>query len=304
MFFSAKGNDASGGAKPAQTVAAAASSSPAAAPAIATCPDEMATIEGGKFFMGSDDTDADKDERPAHQVTLSPYCIDRKETTVAEYKRCSDVGECKRAPFEVDWKDITPKEKNVFSTACNGDDPEKKDHPVNCVDWTMADAYCKWAHKRLPTEAEWEFAARGPDGRRYPWGDEAPDPTRMNACGKECIAWGRKHNVDMGVEGKGMYADDDSFPLTAPVGSFPAGRSRFGLLDVVGHGWEWTSDWSGAYSGDAQKDPKGPETGDRRVVRGGAFNGALPSWVRPSQRYSDSPMTHSHAYGFRCARSR
>jgi eukaryotic-like serine/threonine-protein kinase len=280
---------------------------PSAAPPVValpkSCPDKMARIDGGKFFMGSDDKDADPDERPAHQVTLSPFCIDLNEITTAEYKACSDVGECKRAPFEVEWKDIRPLEKKAFSPLCNGNHPERAQHPINCVDWDMGAAYCAWVKKRLPTEAEWEFAARGPDGRRYPWGDEPPDKTRMNACGKECLAWGAKVGVDMGVHGKGMYPDDDGFPATAPVGSFPEGKSRYGLLDVVGNVWEWTSDWEGKYSAEPAVDPTGPKVGDHRIVRGGAFNGALPSWLRPSQRYSDYPNAHSHAYGFRCAQS-
>ena len=107
----------------------------------------------------------------------------------------------------------------------------------------------------------------------------------------------------MSVRGQGMYAEDDGFATTAPVGSFPRGKSRYGLFDVVGNVWEWTSDWEGKYTAAPATDPHGPATGERRVVRGGAFNGLLPSWVRPSQRYSDLPKTHSHAYGFRCAQS-
>jgi formylglycine-generating enzyme required for sulfatase activity/serine/threonine protein kinase len=274
-----------------------------AAPAPPACPEHMVNIVGGKFFMGSDDVDADSEERPAHQVTLSPFCIDAYEVTVAQYRACSDIGECKRAPFEVDWKGIRAAERKAFSPVCNGNQPDRSDHPINCVDWDMAAGYCAWAHKRLPTEAEWEFAARGPDGRRYPWGDEAPDSTRMNACGKECIAWGVKNGVDMSLRGQGMYAEDDGYATTAPVGSFPKGKSRYGLFDVVGNVWEWTSDWDGKYTTTVAVDPTGPASGERKIVRGGAFNGLLPSWVRPSQRYSDYPKTHSHAYGFRCAQS-
>jgi formylglycine-generating enzyme required for sulfatase activity/serine/threonine protein kinase len=272
-------------------------------PPLKMCGEKMATIDGGKFFMGSDDKDSKEDERPAHQVTLSPFCIDLYEVTTAQYKACSDVGECKRAPVEVEWKDIKAQEKS-YSRICNANHAENADHPINCVDWEMASTYCAWQRKRLPTEAEWEFAARGPDGRRYPWGDEEPDKTRMNACGKECTAWSAKNRLVLGYGDQRMYPEDDGFALTAPVGSFPDGKSRYGLFDVVGNVWEWTSDWDAKYAPEPVTDPKGPPAGARRIVRGGAFNGIMASWVRPSQRYSDIPTTHSHAYGFRCAQSR
>jgi eukaryotic-like serine/threonine-protein kinase len=126
----------------------------------------------------------------------------------------------------------------------------------------------------------------------------------MNACGKECTTWSAKNRVVLGYGDQRMYPDDDGYPLTAPVGSFPAGKSRYGLFDVVGNVWEWTGDWDAKYAPEPAIDPKGPTAGTRRIVRGGAFNGIMSSWVRPSQRYSDLPTTHSHAYGFRCAQSR
>jgi formylglycine-generating enzyme required for sulfatase activity/serine/threonine protein kinase len=298
-----KGDAPSTGATPAPPAVSAVPVA-SAPPPPKKCGERMASIDGGKFFMGSDDKDANEDERPAHQVTLSPFCIDLYEVTAAEYKTCSDVGECKRAPVEVEWKDIKAYEQKGFSRLCNANHPENGAHPINCVDWDMAIAFCAWQKKRLPSEAEWEFAARGPDGRRYPWGDEAPDKTRMNACGKECTTWSAKNRVMLGYGDQRMYPDDDGFPLTAPVGSFPDGKSRYGLFDVVGNVWEWTSDWDAKYTPEPVIDPKGPAAGTRRIVRGGAFNGIMPSWVRPSQRYSDLPTTHSHAYGFRCAQSR
>jgi formylglycine-generating enzyme required for sulfatase activity len=257
----------------------------------------MVQIAGGKFFMGADDGNAD--EKPAHQVMLSPFCMDRHEVTTAEYEACSNAGECRRAPIEVDWKGITPRQTKVYSTLCNARRAERADHPINCVDFDRAVRYCAYAKKRLPTEAEWEFSARGSDGRKYPWGDEEPDATRLNACGAECIAWGAKNGEPM----RALYATNDGWEGTAPVGRFPDGASPFGLLDVVGNVWEWTSDWDGSYDTESQVDPTGPASGTRRVVRGGAFNGGFASWVRPTQRYSDRPEAQSHAYGFRCART-
>jgi formylglycine-generating enzyme required for sulfatase activity len=275
--------------------------SPASAagrPAGSPCPDEMAMIEGGKFVMGADDRDASASEGPSHQVTLSPFCIDRKEVTVAAYKLCAEEGKCERAPFEVEWKGITRQQKKVFSAACNGDDPEKSVHPVNCVDWSMAVQYCSFAGKRLPSEAEWELAARGTDGRVYPWGDDPPDATRVNACGSECTAWSHKSGADIAP----LYQEDDGFALTAPVGSFPRGRSPYGLFDMAGNVWEWVGDWEAPYPPDAAEDPGGPKLGTKRVLRGGAFTGSAPTWVRATRRYGDLPETRSHAYGFRCAK--
>jgi hypothetical protein len=141
---------------------------PAAAKSPATCPSDMAAIDPGKMFMGSDD--GDEDERPAHQVSLGAYCMDLHEVTVGAYRRCSEIGECKRAPTEVQWEDVSAHDKQALSPLCNANDPEaRKDHPINCVDWDMARTYCEFVGKRLPTEAEWEYAARGGLGqKRYP----------------------------------------------------------------------------------------------------------------------------------------
>ena len=273
---------------------AAAASTPSSTP----CPDEMAMVDGGRFVMGADDGEASPSERPSHEVNLSPFCIDRKEVTVSAYKLCAEEGKCERAPFEVDWKGISRQQKKVFSPACNGDDPERSVHPVNCVEWSMAVQYCAFAGKRLPTEAEWELGARGADGRIYPWGDDPPDATRANACGRECSAWSQKN----GAEITPLYKEDDGFALTAPVGSFPRGRSPYGLFDMVGNVWEWVSDWDGPYTPEPDSDPQGAKTGTKRILRGGAFTGSAASWVRATRRYGDLPETRSHAYGFRCAK--
>lgn len=283
------------------SASAAAVASASAAPAELTCPAGMIKIPGGKFFMGSDDPDDMAFERPAHNVTLAPYCIDEFEVTTKKYVACSDGGGCRRAGDTNDWDGITSADKKAFDPLCNVRNfSDKGDHPINCVNWQMADEFCKaQSGARLPTEAEWEFAARGPDGRKYPWGDEVPTSGYLNACGKECVAWGNKHNE----EETAMYQGDDGFPNTAPVGSFPKGKSRYGVQDVVGNVWEWVADYYAPYTADAEVDPKGPATGDTRVIRGGAWNGGYPSWVKPTFRYKDTPTKRSYGIGFRCAKS-
>jgi len=247
--------------------------------------------------MGSDDGLAL--EKPAHQVVLAPYCIDEFEVTVDKYKACSDAGRCKRAGVTNDWPEITDKERKAFDPLCNSRDPAGRGrHPVNCVDWEMANKFCAEQAQRLPTEAEWEFSARGPDGRKYPWGDDDPGAERLNACGKECLAWGQKNGVDE----KAMYDADDGFANTAPVGSFPKGASRYGVQDVVGNVWEWVSDWYGEYGKAEQKEPAGPAEGTEKIIRGGSWNGSYASWVRPTFRYKDSPAKRSYGIGFRCAK--
>jgi formylglycine-generating enzyme required for sulfatase activity len=148
--------------------------------ALMQCPTGMVPIPGGKFFIGSDDADAMPFEKPSHKVTLHPYCMDKTEVTVAAYRACSDGGGCKRAPLENSWAEITSAEHKAYDPLCNARDASARgQHPINCVDWEQAENFCREQDKRLPTEAEWEFAARGPDGRRYPWGDDPPTEKRV-----------------------------------------------------------------------------------------------------------------------------
>jgi formylglycine-generating enzyme required for sulfatase activity len=300
FFLGRKSTDPTAGKSgpgPSASALAVASASAAAPVAPVGCPDKMIQIPGGSFFMGSDDGLAL--EKPAHQVRLKPFCMDEFEVRTDAYKACSDNGGCKRAGTTNEWEGIADKERKAFDPLCNARDPETKgNHPINCVDWDMADKFCKEGGKRLPTEAEWEFAARGPDGRKYPWGDDAPGPGWLNACGKECVAWGLKN----GVEEKSMYDVDDGFANTAPVGSFPKGASRYGVKDVVGNVWEWVADYYGPYASEEQKEPRGPAEGTERVIRGGAWNGSFASWVRPTFRYKDAPAKRSYGIGFRCAK--
>jgi serine/threonine-protein kinase len=269
----------------------------ATAPPPPTCPPGTIHVPGGRFFMGSDD--GLPMEKPSHNVTLREYCIDTYEVTTADYKACSDRGECKRAGQTNEWDAIADHEREVFDPLCNVRAPaERAKHPINCVDWEMASIYCKSNGKRLPTEAEWEFAARGPDGRKYPWGDDEPGPQFLNACGAECMDWGKKNKVAETA----MFTEDDGYTTTAPVGSFPRGASRYGVQDVAGNVWEWVADWYGVYPKEDQVDPEGPEKGTRRVIRGGAWNGSFAAWERPTFRYHDVPEKRSYGIGFRCAK--
>jgi eukaryotic-like serine/threonine-protein kinase len=285
------------GAASARTTASEGSS--AAAIADQACPSGMVAIPGGRFFMGADD--ATTEERPAHQVVLRPFCIDRYEVTVADYKACSDVGGCRRVGTTNDWEGITDRERGIYDPLCTARYPDRDAlHPVNCVDWTLALDFCRDRGKRLPTEAEWEFAARGPDGRNYPWGDEPPSPTRLNGCGTECVGWAKGNGLmDFAAP---MYPADDRFVVTAPVGSFPEGASPYGPEDMAGNVWEWVADWWDSYRADVQTDPVGPAAGTRRVIRGGAWNSTSTRWVRATFRSMAEPTRRAHGIGFRCAR--
>jgi formylglycine-generating enzyme required for sulfatase activity len=271
-------------------------------PPPASCPDDMVLIPAGEFFMGSDEKYAPGHQQPRHNVNLPGFCMDLYEVTAKRYLDCASDGKCRRGEDEVDWPNITPSEKKIYSVLCTRSDPEKADHPVNCVTWEMAHTYCNNNDKRLPTEAEWEYTTRGPDGRLYPWGDEAPTERHLNACGTECLAWAKQSGVLRQFPGT-LYQADDGFATTAPVGKFPAGRSRFGPYDVVGNVWEWVQDWEGVYSPEDQTDPQGPSGGTKRVIRGGAWNGSFLEWIHPAFRYAQDPQSSSHGVGFRCAKS-
>ncbi|MCU0656931.1 MAG: bifunctional serine/threonine-protein kinase/formylglycine-generating enzyme family protein [Polyangiaceae bacterium] len=281
-------------------LAASALTLASATPLPPPCPDGMAFIKGGEFFMGYEGEGALDGEKPLHSVKLNGFCIDVTEVTVAQYQSCSDDGMCRPATMPLQWPGMTGKQKQVYEPLCNFKKPGRDRHPINCVTWEMADEYCRKQSKRLPTSAEWEFAVRGPDGRTYPWGNEPPDANHLNACGKECLTWGKSNGV--ASELTAMHNEDDSFPNTAPVGSFPKGRSRYGLDDVIGNVMEWVQDWDGPYSKEAKVNPGGPAQGTERVIRGGAWNAGHMVWVRPSFRFKYPPDTVSHGVGFRCAK--
>ncbi len=228
-----------------------------------------------------------------HGVTVRAFCLDRTEVTVAAYAACEG---CDPRLRSVEFEGLTPNGRTFESQFCNG--PEAASHPINCVDWHQAKAYCAASGKRLPTEAEWELAARGEEGRTYPWGPAPPSRERLNACGSECS---RMLTERREAVGKGpwpaMYGEDDSAPATSPVGRYPGGATPAGVLDLAGNVWEWTESPYCPYGKD--------DCGDsRRVLRGGGWDTTESQDVRAARRYPSAPTARGKSIGFRCAGAR
>ena len=242
-------------------------------------------VPEGEFEMGSQD--GLSDEKPVHTVYLNAYWIDRTEVTNAMF-----------SAFINETSYQTDAEKEGFSWVFNGSDWEKisglnwqhphgpssslsglEDHPVTHMSWNDAQAYCEWAGKRLPTEAEWEKAARGMDGRVYPWGNQAPNASLSN------------YYLNIGD--------------TTTVGSYADGASPYGALDMAGNVWEWVADWfdRGYYnSQDDWTNPVGPSSGVYRVLRGGSWN-THPTSICTFSRLRNYPSNTDFFNGFRCALS-
>jgi formylglycine-generating enzyme required for sulfatase activity len=217
----------------------------------------MINIPAGTFAMGFGT------ER--HMVTLSAYSIDMNEVTNARYKLCVDAGACLAPSTTTEYADAT-----------------KAQFPVAYVTWQKAATYCAWAGKRLPTEAEWERAARGTDERTYPWGATTPNCTLTNG--------------SVGGAGSDICVD----ALTA-VGTHPTGMSAAGLHDMAGNAREWVSDWYAAYPAGNATDPQGPGSGTDKIARGGSFvsiASELTTYVRPIR----APSSADSFIGFRCAK--
>ncbi len=217
--------------------------------------DQMVLVPAGEFWMGSWLGDGPDKEKPMHSVYLDAYYIGKYEVTVGQYRKfCTETG--RQMPKAPVWG-------------------WKEDHAVVNVTWEDANAYAKWAGYRLPTEAEWEKAARGTDARIYPWGEILEDS---------------------------KYADGS----TRPVGSYPDGASAYGCQDMGGNVWEWCSDWfdKDYFKNSPSTNPTGPATGTARVLRGGSWNnGYAYDSSQCSKRYSYNPALCDIYYGFRIART-
>jgi len=223
--------------------------------------DGMIEIPAGAFVMGS--ATGTPDEGPAHRLEMSTYWIDKFEVTVAQYQACVASGACAEAGQ---------------TAGCNATRADRSNHPINCINWEQASTYCLSASKRLPTEAEWERAARGDDGRTYPWGEDFPSLDRLN------------YNNNLGT--------------TVEVGTYPLGVSFYGLHNMSGNVQEWTADFYSAdyYANSPTVDPQGPESGTLRVVRGASWRIGIPQEVLTTTvRFAFVAGNGDSSLGFRCS---
>jgi len=240
----------------------------------------MVLVPSSEFRMGAqDDPLAVRTEMPQHAVVLGAFWMDQTEVTNRMFASCVAAGGC----------DPPVSQGSYLRSQYYGHDT-CADYPVIHVTWFDSQSYCAWAGRRLPTEAEWEKAARGLDGRVYPWGNDPPTGTLANFCDKNCSSDSRAWDVDDG------YVDP------APVGTYPAGASYYGVLDMAGNVSEWVADWSQVdyYSFSPYDNPTGPSSGDTRVVRGGSWV-SIPQGLRVTDRWAAKPELSTDAFGFRCA---
>jgi len=247
---------------------------------------EMVLVPAGTFKMGSttDDKEAYQNEMPLHDVYLDAFWIDRMEVTNRMYAQCVADGACELPNIAG---------QPIFSSRTRLEyynNPEFADYPVIYVNWYEADSYCSWAGKRLPTEAEWEKAARGTDGRKYPWGNANINGKRLNYAD-------RNTSFQWSI---GLF--DDGYADTAPVGTYSEGASPYGVLDMAGNVWEWVSDWYADeyYKTSPSENPTGPAEGGYKILRGGSWQNSNFG-IRPTMRSRINPNISYPYLGFRCA---
>jgi formylglycine-generating enzyme required for sulfatase activity len=256
----------------------------------------MVHVPEGEFSMGNDAGPIN--ERPLHDVSLTAFWIDQTEVTNAMFALFIETtgyqtkAEKRGSAWVFDgtgWSEISGADwQHPQGPATNLTGLE--DHPVVNVSWYDAKAYCEWNGARLPSEAEWEKAARGVDGRTYPWGEQAPAGNLLNFGDVNLYP----DSVDPNL--------NDGYKFTAPVGSYPSGASPYGALDMAGNVWEWVNDWYQEmyYTKAPASDPVGPNSGEGRIFRGGSWNHNILD-IRSSIRMWSKPSDAIDNVGFRCA---
>lgn len=256
------------------------------------CPEGTALLAAG----GAD---------PARARALKPFCMAKHEVTVEQYRQCEAEGGCEAAGRQSELPDVPltsvarQRALSALSVQCNAGHNGRDAHPINCVTFQQAQHFCTGQGGRLPSETEWELAARGAEERDFPWGASRPDALHLNACGAECKAWFNGVGLPSLFEGL-MHDQDDGHAGTAPVGSFPAGASPEGVLDLIGNVAEWTS--GQVAFDDAEGDGEAGGAGAAsHVVRGGAFSSGIDALSAPALRLYLSADTQARGVGFRCA---
>jgi formylglycine-generating enzyme required for sulfatase activity len=228
-------------------------------------------VKGGAFTMGDSVLNS---AGPTHTVTLQDFQIDKYEVTAAEYKKCVDAGVCSAPPAV--YSGVANSHRCNYGTT-------RSCHPMNCVTYLESTTYCQWKGKRLPTEAEWEYAARGKTSTMYPWGTAAPTCEQANFSLNPSTP---KENCGEG---------------TAAIGKHAAGKSGFGVHDMAGNVEEWAWDWYANYSGTSCTNPGGPLTGTMRVAKGSAWDQSAASDQQSARREGVEPTKRESWLGFRCA---
>ncbi|MBK9263910.1 MAG: SUMF1/EgtB/PvdO family nonheme iron enzyme [Polyangiaceae bacterium] len=237
----------------------------------------MVELPGASFALGED---------PGKSETLAPFFVDSTEVTVEAYRKCVAAGACTKAASTIEWAGASAATQQEWSKLCNSGQSNRENHPVNCVTWNQAADYCKFADKRLPTDAEWEYAARGSEGRAFPWGSNPVTAQHANLCDKKCADFASKLGINWAA-----FDGDDGYEGTAPVGSFPTGATSAGVQDLHGNVAEWTSTELCKTGGDCGE----------YVVRGGGCQTERTENVTMMTRATKKNDFKSMNIGFRCA---